>query len=275
MGERVGSGLSQTAAEMPKPRAEAKPDDEFVTIAQVTELLQQQKEMFLLLLKQQQEIFSGFVNTIMDKTGTKMEYFTRELQDLKTSLQFTQKEVDDIKAALGTQKEDCSSIRTDLFKVCDSMLTVTDKMDYLESQSRRNNLVIEGVVESPDETWKDTELKVGKVLREKLKIQREIEMERAHRTGKPKGERPRPIVVKLQRFKDKSDILQRTKALKGTNIYINEDYTDAVKTKRRELMPKLREARQRGNIAFLRYDKLIVHPRSSTPIPQGDKEDTD
>lgn len=77
-------------------------------------------------------------------------------------------------------------------------------------------------------------------------------MKRAHRTGKPRGDKPRPIVVKFLRFKDKSDILQKTKSLKGTDIYINEDYTDAVRRKRQELMPKLREARQRGDTAFLR-----------------------
>lgn len=96
-----------------------------------------------------------------------MDILTRDLQDLKTSLHFTQKDVDDIKSNLGKQKEDCNLIQTDVYKVCDSLLAVTDKMEYLEAQSRRKNLVIEGVLESPGETWMDTELKVKKVLNEK------------------------------------------------------------------------------------------------------------
>ena len=107
-----------------------------------------------------------------------------------------------------------------------------------------------------------------KIFAEKLQLQRGIEVERAHRSGKPAmGDRPRPIVVKFLRHKDRSAVLQRAKNLKGTKIFINEDYTDLVRQKRKELMPKLRAARERGDIAFLRYDKLIIHPRSSTPKP--------
>lgn len=156
-------------------------------------------------------------------------------------------------------------MQTDLFRVCDSLLVVTDKIKYLEGQSRRNNLVFDGIMESPGETWAETEEKVKKVLAEKLQLKKDTELERAHRTGKPGGDRPRPIVVRFLRYKDRSTILQHTKNLKGSKIYINEDYTDAVRRKRKELMPDLRAARERGDIAYLRHDKLIIRPRSSTP----------
>lgn len=74
-------------------------------------------------------------------------------------------------------------------------------------------------------------------------------MERAHCTGKPGGDRPRPTVLKVLRYKDRITTLQHTKNLKGTNIYINKDYTDAVRAKRKELMPDLRAVRARGDIA--------------------------
>uniref|UniRef100_A0A3B5LSP2 B30.2/SPRY domain-containing protein n=1 Tax=Xiphophorus couchianus TaxID=32473 RepID=A0A3B5LSP2_9TELE len=63
---------------------------------------------------------------------------------------------------------------------------------------------------------------------------------------------PRPIVVKFLRYKDRSTILQSTKALKGSKIFINEDFTDAVRKRRAELMPDLRAARQRGDILLCR-----------------------
>lgn len=87
-------------------------------------------------------------------------------------------------------------------------------------------------------------------------------MERAHCTSKPEAarDRPRSIVVKFLHFKDKAAVLQRAKNLKGTRIFINEDYTDAVRLKRKELMPKLKAAHERGDIAYLRHDKLIIHP---------------
>lgn len=36
-------------------------------------------------------------------------------------------------------------------------------------------------------------------------------------------------------------------------MYINEDFTDAVRQKRKELMPKLKAEREKGNIEFLRH----------------------
>ena len=55
---------------------------------------------------------------------------------------------------------------------------------------------------------------------------RKIEMECAHRTGKPTtnpGDRPRPIVVQFLRFKDNVAVLERAKNLGGTYIFLNED----------------------------------------------------
>ena len=78
--------------------------------------------------------------------------------------------------------------------------------------------------------------------------------------------RPRTVVFKLLRFKDKEEILKRAKNLKGTNLYINEDYSDKVRQKRKELLPKLREARTQGKIAYLRFDQLVVRERNE-PAP--------
>ena len=96
---------------------------------------------------------------------------------------------------------------------------------------------------------------------------RQIEIERAHHSGKPASmsNKPRPITVKLLRHKDKLSILAKAKTLKGSNIYINEDFSDTVRQKRRELLPEMKAAQERGDIAYLRYDKLIVHPPSHKP----------
>ena len=127
----------------------------------------------------------------MDSTNFRLDQFSREVQDIKTSLLFTQKDVDDIKAESVKHGQRCNSLQSDVFKVCDKLLAVTDKMEYLEGQSRRNNLVIDGFTESPHETWTEMEEKVKKVLIEKLNLQLEIEIERAHCAGKSKGDRPR------------------------------------------------------------------------------------
>lgn len=195
---------------------------------------------------QQQENFKGFVQIIMDSTNSRLDTINKEVQEIKTSIQFTQKEVDDIKAGNKAQLEASNSMQTDIMRICDRLSTVTDKMEYLEGQSRKNNLVFDGIDEVPGETWADAEEKVRAILVERLQLQHSIEIERVHRTGKPAagGNRPRSMVVKFLRSKDRSAVLERAKKLRGTNIYINEDHTDAVRMKRKELLPKLREARE-------------------------------
>jgi hypothetical protein len=47
-------------------------------------------------------------------------------------------------------------------------------------------MVVDGIAESPHETWTESEDKVKEMISEKLKMDhRKIEVERADRTGKP------------------------------------------------------------------------------------------
>ena len=64
---------------------------------------------------------------------------------------------------------------------------------------------------------------------------RKIEMAPEKPTAGP-GDRPSPIVVKLLRFKDKVAVLERAKNLRGTYIFLNEDYPEAVRQKWKELI---------------------------------------
>ena len=91
-----------------------------------------------------------------------MYTLTREIQEIKTSIQFTQKEVDDIKIINANQTDHGKALQADIMKICDSLLVFTDKLEYLEGQSRRNNLVIDGIEEVPGETWTEVEEKVKK-----------------------------------------------------------------------------------------------------------------
>lgn len=257
-----------------KPKSETKQDDEYVSLSQVTELLNQQKEMFNLLMHQQQDNFKGFVQLILENFNSRLDTMSKELQDIKTSLQFTQRDVDDIKDGLGKHSENHNLLQGDFMKMSDSLLTVTGKLEYLEGQSRQNNLLFDGVDESPGESWTEAEVKIKNVLFEKLNIQRNLELERVFRSGRRRDEkdRPRPILVKFQKHKDKVEVLQKAKCLKGTKIFINEDFTDAVRLRRKELLPKMRAARERGDIAFLRHDQLIIHPRTNTSKPTSETE---
>ena len=81
-------------------------------------------------------------------------------------------------------------------------------------------------------------------MKEKLEIEEDSLIERAHRTGKIQrndGTRNRKrIVVKFPNFKDKSRILHtyREKKLWKEKVFVNEDFSEETATIRKGLLQK-------------------------------------
>ena len=95
---------------------------------------------------------------------------------------------------------------------------------------------------------------------QKLKLDG-FESERAHRVKRNNGDsntnRPRTIVVKLLRFKDKAKIFQNANKLKGQNMFINNDFSKATLELRKDLMVELKRLRELGTIAYLNYTTIV------------------
>ncbi len=70
----------------------------------------------------------------------------------------------------------------------------------------------------------------------------------------------KPILVTFHLFKDKEDILRKSSLLRGTNIYITEDYSRKVRRQREELLKfaKIIKSRQSNVRCLLQYDRLYV-----------------
>ena len=87
-----------------------------------------------------------------------------------------------------------------------------DKVDKLEFFSRRNNVRVFNVYEEPDETSEDCVRKSVQLLNRlySQKAWTRDNVERAHRTGPKSGDinRPRPLIARLQRWRDKISVLQ-------------------------------------------------------------------
>ena len=92
----------------------------------------------------------------------------------------------------------------------------------------------------------------------------EFTIERAPRAGRGNATgKPRTIVAKFNNYKVKESFLKSKKGLKGTNVYVREDFSQKIPAKRKELLPKMHEERRKSNVAFFRYDQLVVYPSRS------------
>ncbi|KAJ4449280.1 hypothetical protein ANN_00678 [Periplaneta americana] len=78
----------------------------------------------------------------------------------------------------------------------------------------------------------------------------------AYRVG---GGKNRPIVVKLNSYFIKEHIMANTNQLKGSKIYIENDFSKEIREKRKKLVPLLKEARFIGFKAILVNDKIKIN----------------
>lgn len=132
------------------------------------------------------------------------------------------------------------------------------EIEYIKRGQRDNNIIIFGL-EELETSEKDLIQSLKEHIKQDIKINIEFsEVNKIHRIGhkKPEDDKPRPILCSFVNNWKKKEIIQNKKDLK--KIYITQDYPKEVLQKRKELQTELVEERKKGNIAYLRYDKLIV-----------------
>ena len=122
------------------------------------------------LLKQQESTLKVFLSAYMDSVNTRIYILMKDVQSAKSSLEFTQAQVEEL-------------ITSDL-KVKELKVQIEDlgnKLDDRQNRSRRNNLCFEGIPESPNETWQESESKTKHLISSHMpEVSADFVVERAH-----------------------------------------------------------------------------------------------
>ena len=186
------------------------------------------------------------------------------INQLQRSLEFSQDELKQVKDEHRNNKKELENLKIKNVQLESSIIKLTGQITYQEDYSRRNNLRFEGITESNSENWEQTQFKIKKLLHEKFDMPN-VPIERAHRLKKIPGQNnaiPRTIVVRFNSFDDREKILRNARVLKNTNIFVNEDLSDATAKSRKEKIPLLQSARRNGKIAYFIRDKLVIRERN-------------
>ena len=89
----------------------------------------------------------------MEANNKRFDDFVRvricDISELKASLQFTQKELQEVKHSVNVNNDGNIAADKLLAKLTDDIKRVDDAADYMENQSRRNNLRVDGGKEKP------------------------------------------------------------------------------------------------------------------------------
>ena len=226
-------------------------------------------EVVQALLKNQAELFNSSIKLLLQDVTEDIKSIRKDITDLQASLQFTQakfeesnQKMEQIGATLSMHSENSNDIN----KQADQ---VDDQLEYLDNQSRRNNVRITGIPEDKDveQSWDDTEKVVKQSIKDKLSINEDFEIERCHRVnsrrrrsndraGQP--EEPRPIVAKFSKWKEKEIVLKKAREMKPQRVRFLADLSSRAIQKTRDQVPKLLEARRQGKIAFFVLDKRFI-----------------
>ena len=97
----------------------------------------------------------------------------------------------------------------------------------------------------------------------------EIQIQRAHRVGKPRDDRSRPVVARFCSWKQKEAILATARKKMPKSVRFFQDLSSRTLQRRAEKIPKLIQERKKGNVAFFVLYRFVVH-ESRKEGPNGD-----
>ena len=95
-------------------------------------------------------------------------------------------------------------------------------------------------------------------------VLKETDIIEVRHIGKEREGFKKPILMKVRTTNVKMEILRKKNKLRGTEIYVNEDYTKKMQKQRKDLVKFVKIAREQGHEATLMYNNLKINERMYT-----------
>ena len=77
-----------------------------------------------------------------------------------------------------------------------------------------------------------------------------------------------PVIARCVFYKQKVSVLKAKGKLRGTNVFIGEDFSSRVREVRKRLTPHLKKARSDGKRATMVFDHLVIDQKKFTVDPE-------
>ena len=232
-----------------------------------------------------EKTFKSAVKILIEDVKSEVKDIRKEIEEMKLSVKFMSGKYDDVKEKIVKTDNEvngvCAQIKSIKKEMNDEFEDLELKQEYLENQSRCINIKITGVQEDDTEkTWDDTEMIVKKMIREKLGIEKDMKIERAHHVGKKfKSRDPsrhdgsasqssrssRPIAAKIRSWKTKQTILKVARKKRPKRVQFMRDFSRGTLERKASKIPAILEAQKEGKTAFMIMDKLIIYDRPPDP----------
>ena len=173
------------------------------------------------------------------------------------SLDALSKKIDELETEIKNKDEKIQLLENRVEILEEEKESQGKEIDDLEQYSRRNCLLLHGVVKTNAECTDDI---IIKTCAEELGIDvKQEDLDRSHRLGKVKrnDNKPRPIIVKFARYAVRNKVFSNKKKLKGKKLLITESLTVY-------RMKLLDEARQKYGVRNVwTYDGRVMYKENN------------
>ncbi|KAK7888712.1 hypothetical protein WMY93_024272 [Mugilogobius chulae] len=201
------------------------------------------------------------------ETASNFEVLKCEMSDLRKDLGEITKRMDNVEQRLSESEDSGFNVTRVMFQMLQAQKVLADKCEDLENRHRRNNIRIYSVPEKTEGS--DMIDFVTNLLRDKLEVTAELQIERAHRAlarAPAPNERPRSIIVQFRSYITKQHVLKtawmkKTVLLNGQRIFFDEDFSPAVfkeRGKYKDVRKLLCERKIKSHILFPARLKIFL-----------------
>lgn len=204
--------------------------------------------------------FSNFIisfNNFENKFDSKFANFESEIHDIKLKQVTFNTDLTNTATIADANKTKITCITNDVENILKENTMLKNTVDQLQ---RRENLILDGL-EVKNEISLIAHVKVFIDSHFSTLID-DIRITQCYRIGKP-GTKPRPILIKFATKYERDLIWKKRTFLKGSNLYLSEDFSPSVKQARKSLYPYFKAAhRVYGDSptthVYLSHDKLLI-----------------
>ena len=185
------------------------------------------------------------------------EWFIRAFSHLATELKGIRKDLNglqtfkiEVNQSLTSHDTKIAHLELKTQKQEDTIKSLQKQISKMETYSRQQNLLLDGISESPSEVLSE---KVGEILTKELKVNggNEIKFAKIHRLGKPPHlvshpvSRPRPIIMRFESVADRDKVWRASWQVKEKKIHFSRRLPRHRKTEQ-ETTPAMPESCQKG-----------------------------
>ncbi|VDI41711.1 Hypothetical predicted protein [Mytilus galloprovincialis] len=196
-----------------------------------------------------------------------------EICGIKTDLKAQTSNIVSLDKGLGGLHSKLQEIETQNITLTDENYKLQEKIIDQQKRSMRDNLIFKGIYDDHDPT-ENTEETVKNFIKTELGLEsKDINFHVVHRLRPRQDRGPRNILAKFERRKDRNRVLEAAKKelKQKPQYYVHEQFPVEIIERRRELIPILKDAREKGHEAVLVEDKLFINKRRFDPrqcVPQ-------